>query len=271
VTPSGILAILHVPARGWTGQGLYNLPFDERLSAGRHLEKKMLALETARKIVISNGWLSQTPPEFQGAVLDRCRQQSFETGQTIYMVGDPPGGMFGLVSGGLGISIAPGEHGPYFAHLGRPGTWFGEAAAILRQPRRVGLTATRNAELLYLPIEKIDEIIARDANAWRMFALVTLGHLEMAIGACDDLMLRDHVKRCIATVLRLGGCRNASPPNRSRIEIDVRQDEIAKLANVARATAGTVLRELETEGLTENSYRRIRILAPDALRSMLRE
>jgi CRP-like cAMP-binding protein len=230
----------------------------------------MLPIEAARKIVSDNGWLSQTPPSFQSAVLDRCRLQSFKRGQAIYMAGDPPGGMFGLVSGGVGISIAPGESGPYFAHLGRPGTWFGEVAAILRQPRRVGLTATRNARMLYLPIEKIDEIVARDSNAWRLFTLVTVNHLEMAIGACDDLMLRDHVKRCIAAVLRLAGCRKASP-GASPIEIDASQDDIATLANVARATAGLVLRELEAKGRIAKAYRRIRILDADALRAMLRD
>ena len=231
----------------------------------------MLSVEAARKTVSDHGWLSQTPPSFQSAVLDRCRLQSFESGQAIYVVGDPPGGMFGLVSGRVGVSIAPGEHGPYFAHLGRPGTWFGEVSAIFRQPRRVGLTATRGAELFYLPIEKIDELVARDSNAWRLFALVTAGHLETAMGACDDLMLRDHVKRCIATILRLGGCRYVSPPNPPPVEIDARQDEIATLANVARATAGLVLRDLESKGLIENTYRRICILAPDALRAMLRD
>ncbi len=231
----------------------------------------MLTVEAARKIVSDNGWLSQTPHSFRSAVLDLCRLQSFKNGQSIYMAGDPPGGMYGLVSGGVGVSIAPGERGPYFAHLGRPGTWFGEASAVLRQPRRVGLSATRNAELLYLPIEKIDDLVARDANAWRFFALVTVGHLEMAIGACDDLMLRDHVRRCVATVLRLGGCRNSSPANATPVEIDACQDEIATLANVARATAGAVLRKLEAKGLIEKSYRQIRILAPDALRAMLRD
>ena len=52
----------------------------------------------------------------------------------------------------------------------------------LRQPRRVGLTAQmRKAEMLYLPIEKIDEIVAMDSTAWRLFSLVTVGHLEIAI------------------------------------------------------------------------------------------
>ena len=113
----------------------------------------------------------------------------------------------------------------------------------------MGLSATRDAELFYLPIEKIDELVARDAK--RLCALVTAGHLETAMGACDDLMLRDQVKRCIATILRLGGCRYVSPPNAPPVEIDARQDEIATLANVARATAGLSTSRPSTAESTE--------------------
>lgn len=182
-----------------------------------------------------------------------------------------PRGMFGLVSGGLAVSIAPGESGPYFAHFARPGTWFGELSAITQKPRRIGLAATRDLQLLHLPLPKISEIVARDPAAWRLFALVTSGHIDIAIGACDDLMIRDHVKRCVAILLRLGGCRYMSPKDTSQAEIDLRQEEIATLANVARTTAGAVLRNLEKDGHIEQAYRRIRILAPDALRAMLRD
>jgi len=43
------------------------------------------------------------------------------------------------------------------------------------------------------------------------------------------------------------------------------------IANVARTTAGTILRKLESNGHVTLSYRRINILAPDALRMMLRD
>jgi CRP-like cAMP-binding protein len=231
----------------------------------------MPTLEAAGKIAIDNGWLSFTPPSFQQAVLQRCLLRRYEAGETIYNLGDPAGGMFGLVSGAVGVSIAPGERGPYFGHLARPGTWFGEAAAITRQPRRVGLTATRKAALLHLPLPKIDEIVDHNPAAWRLFALVTLGHLDTAMGACDDLMQRDHVARCVAVLLRLAGCRRASATPSPVSEIDLSQDDIATLANVARTTAGAVLRNLEKEGYLEQAYRRIRILAPDALRAMLRD
>jgi CRP/FNR family cyclic AMP-dependent transcriptional regulator len=229
----------------------------------------MRRIVTAHEIVRRQGWLSLTPKSFQHDVLDRCHLQFSKSGEFIYHVNDPPGGMFGLVTGGLSVSIAPGERGPYFAHFAQPGTWFGEAAAITGQARRVGLSVTRDTELLHLPLQAIHEIVGKNPEAWRLFALVTIGHLDMAIGASDDLMIRDHVKRCIATLLRLGGCRRASPPDSSPVEIDVTQEEIAVLSNVARTTAGAVLRKLEETEHLEQSYRRIRILAPDALRDML--
>ena len=228
-------------------------------------------IAAAHEIVLRQGWLCQTPPPFQREVLDRCHLQHFATGETIYSIGDPPGGMFGLVSGRLNISIAPNERGPYFVHLARPGSWFGEAAAITGQPRRVGLAAARDSELLHLPLHEIHEIVAKDPAAWRLFALVTISHLDLAIGSSDDHMIRDHVKRCIAVLLRLGGCRQASPTGSIPIEVDASQDDIAQMSNVARTTAGTVLRKLEAMGHLEQSYRRIRILAPDGLRAMLED
>jgi hypothetical protein len=41
------------------------------------------------------------------------------------------------------------------------------------------------------------------------------------------------------------------------------------MANIARTTAGAILRKLESDGHIALSYRRITILAPDALRKML--
>lgn len=231
----------------------------------------MLDREAACEVVRNRGWLRHTPGSFRCAVLDRCRLEQFAAGTPVYSIGDEPGGMYGVVAGTLGVSVAPGEHGPYTAHLAIPGAWFGEAAAFSRQPRRVGLTATRAAELLHLPLHAIDEIVRRDPGAWRFFGLNTIGQLDVTIGASDDLMTRDHVKRFVAVLLRLANSRYVSRRNRLPIEVDISHEDIAHMANVARTTAGAILRKLEAEGHLELSYRRISILAPDALRRKLRD
>ena len=57
----------------------------------------MLALEAARKIAVA--WLAEPHAAvFPKTVLDRSRLQS---GRRDLFVGDPPGGMYGLVRGEL--------------------------------------------------------------------------------------------------------------------------------------------------------------------------
>ena len=74
--------------------------------------------------------------------------------------------------------------------------------------------------MLHLPLHAIDEIVRRDPAAWRYFGFVTIEHLDLAMGGSDDLMIRDHVKRFVAVLLRLGDCRLVSsaewPTDRNR-------------------------------------------------------
>jgi hypothetical protein len=48
-------------------------------------------------------------------------------------------------------------------------------------------------------------------------------------------------------------------------------EDLACMANVARTTAGAILRKLQADGLLALSYRRINILEPDTLRKMLHD
>ena len=229
----------------------------------------MTTLDQAHAIVGRQGWLSFPPRPFRENVLDRCLFESFSAGATIYSVGDPPGGMYGLVAGKLAISIAPGERGPYVGHFAQPGTWFGEAAAFTEQARRIGLSATRETEVLHLPLHAIREIVAADPGTWRWFGLASIAHIDTAIGSSDDLLIRDHVKRFIAVLLRLGGCRYATPAGGETIEIDVNQEDLAAMTNLARSTVGAILRQLQADGHIEVGYRNLRVVNPDALRGML--
>jgi CRP-like cAMP-binding protein len=179
--------------------------------------------------------------------------------------------MFGIVTGCLGISMERDEQRYYTAHFARPGSWFGVVSTFTRQPQAVGLTAIRDAELLHLPLHAIDEIVAQDPAAWRFFGLLTIAHVDLAMLGYDDLMIRNHRKRFVAILLHLGNCRLFSPRDGQPIEIDISHNDLAHMANVARTTAGAVLRELEADGHIALSYRRIRILAPDELRGKLRD
>jgi CRP/FNR family transcriptional regulator, cyclic AMP receptor protein len=240
-------------------------------SNSRQWSAEMCDVHEAREIVLLQGWLSHTPAAFQRDVLDRCLLEDLSPGARAFPEGVPTGDLFGLVVGHIGVWIAHCGGKPCLVHFLRPGSWFESLPAGANQPRWIALAASRHAKVLRLPQQAMEKIVRRHPGAWRLFGLVMAGHLKVAALAADDLLIRDHVKRCVAVLLRLGGCRTVATSASMPIDVDVNQQGLATMSNLSRTTAGSILRRFEASGHLEVSYRHIRILAPDALRAMLGE
>jgi CRP-like cAMP-binding protein len=223
---------------------------------------------TARTFLAAHGWLSLVPEGFRSAVLAKCHSRSFERGDAVYRLDDPPGGLFGLASGGIALEIAPGARSPYIAHFMRPGMWLGAAALLTGQPRRVGITATRSSVVLHLQASDFLAIASHQPEAWRWLSLILLLNNELAISVCDDLMIRDPKERATAILLRLAGCHaDATEAPDNPAELDLTQEELATMTNLSRTTIGSLLREYEAEGWIAQSYRCITIRDAAALRA----
>ena len=216
------------------------------------------------------GWLSRTPETFRLNLLGRCRFLKVGDGEHVYGLDDPPGGIYGLASGSVAISMAPQERGPYFAHLMGIGSWFGLAAAMHKHSRVVGMRATRPSTLLLLPMAEFDALVTENPGAWRYFAAMALMNGSIAMNAADDLLIRDTSRRCIATLLRLAGLRNASGLTPAFNDVDVTQEELANLSNLSRNATGLLLRNMQKRGFIERAYKSIRILNAAALLDFVR-
>jgi CRP/FNR family transcriptional regulator, cyclic AMP receptor protein len=242
------------------------------LSVGRQSEREILTgIAAARDIAMRVGWLSQTPPAFQKGILDRASLQFFSSGETIYMVGAPPGGIYGMISGGVRLAAAAGELGPFMTHYFRPGSWLGEGPIITGGPRIIGLNAAKQTELLHVPLPCLRELLKGEPGFWRWFALLAFEHQRTAVAAVADLMIRDHAKRLVAVLLRLADARTKWPESVGPIEVEASQSDLATMANIARTTANTTLRKLGSAGHVKVTYGRIQVVNPDSLRAMLVE
>jgi CRP/FNR family cyclic AMP-dependent transcriptional regulator len=103
-------------------------------------------------------------------------------------------------------------------------------------------------------------------EGWRMFGMLAMCSFDLAMSALGDLMIRDHTKRCLAVLLRLGDCRDPNLTEKGPIELDLSQGDIATMANLSRNAVGTVLRGLEARGVISLEYRIVKILDAEALR-----
>ena len=216
---------------------------------------KRIAEETLSR----RGWLSRQPEPFRRRVFAECQLQQFERGAPIYHLGDPPGGAYGIAAGALAVSIAPGDRGPYFAHLGTAGTWFGEGPFLTGQPRRVGLEAATECVLMYLPLPAMERMAADDPMAIRRFAQIAIGNLDLALGVVADLMIGQPERRIAAVLVRSAGLQDERT-------VRLSQAELGRLANVSRKLVNRALQRFAAASMVLPRYGAVQILDMQALK-----
>jgi CRP/FNR family transcriptional regulator, cyclic AMP receptor protein len=216
---------------------------------------KLLAEQTLSR----RGWLARQPKPFQRHVLDNCLLQHLERGAPVYHLGDPPGGVYGIAAGALAVSIAPGEVGPYLAHLATVGFWIGEGPFLTGEPRRVGLVAASDCVLVNLPLHAMEQMAADDPAAIRRFAQIAISNLDLALRVISDLMIQQPERRIAAVLVRSAGAQDEPT-------IRVSQMELGRLANASRKLVNKALQRFAASAWLVPRYGAIQILDIQALK-----
>lgn len=149
-----------------------------------------------------------------------------------------------------------------------PGDWFGEAGLLVGR-RQVTVTAASPSTALYLPRAAIEAMVQQHPQHWALFSWTALQHLREALTALSDALLPADAQRVAAVLLRLSGCRAATPQPFAALAVPATQGEIAVMAKVSRGTAHKVLQGWRDDGLIAAGYGTVRVLQPDALRALL--
>lgn len=231
----------------------------------------MTELREARTFLSNHGWLSEAPVGLRTILLSQCELRKLSRGDYAYQAGDQVNGLWGVVSGGFAFSIAPHEQGPHMAHVFRPGFWFGEAEFLAGTSRRYDVRATREAHCLWLSVEKLSMVLKREPRLWQLLGSLCADHLFLAIGALDDLTIRNSRARIAAILLRLANVRLQDQPTDPTPELDIKQEDLGSLANLPRTSVTAYLGELEGQDLIQRSYGAVRIINPGGLRSLVKE
>ena len=229
------------------------------------------AIDAARQGLRSTGWLSVAPDAFADRILGECRLVRFDKGDTVYRLGDPPTGLFGIVSGNFAIEQNTLERGPAFSGLYTQGAWFGETELFDHRERRATVVATRDGSCLHLSRARFMQIVSEDPGAWRWLGALSAQRLQSSLMAIDDMTLAAPSARIVATLLQLGNVRRLAGMQSTRPTIDVTQSDIARLTTYSRSTVAVHLNALEEEGFICRSYAQITLVDPVAMQKMLEQ
>jgi len=204
-----------------------------------------------RDILSSAGWLARQPEEFQEEVFRRAVPVKYAAGDVIYRLGDPVGGVYGVVNGAMVVSVAPPRAVPQILHLLTPGAWIGEGSFLSREPRRVGLQAALDTSAVYLPLDCMDQMAGRDPMAVRRFAQILVMNLDIVMQAFYDLQDPNEHRRIARALRRIMTLENTPIP--------LAQSVLGILANASRKTVNAALQRFEKSGWVKHGYRSITI------------
>ena len=219
---------------------------------------RSLSRGDAERIVTSSGWLPATPATFRAEVLRHAHLQHFAPGDVIFRFGEAPGGIYGLVAGTLRINAAAPDAVPRLIHLGMPGAWTGEGCFMTGHPRRGEMHALGEAWLMHLPLQAMEQIVADDPRAVRIFCSIAVLTVDVLIRIVHDLQKRDASQR-IASVLHRAAWIGDVP-------IPLSQSEIGIMANASRRQVSAAMNRFAEAGWIEHTYRSITVSQPQALR-----
>jgi CRP-like cAMP-binding protein len=227
----------------------------------------MVTKEQAQAFARSTGWSSRLPPDLQAELLARARLRIVAEGTRLYAIGDPPGGLVGLVAGCLAGEAAQSDAAPRKSLLLHPGAWIGEGPVAGLDARLTGVWATRKSATLHVEIADFRRVASTCPEAWRHLALLALETHGRTMGLAQDLMMRGGRQRLIAILARLGGLREQHVPDPAII--DATQAEVGDIANLSRSVVSRFLQEMEREGLVRLGRSTIKIPDPPRLLARL--
>lgn len=223
----------------------------------------------ARALLASEGWLSRCPDSFRQVMLDLAVVARFQSGQSLIVAGDPPGGLFGIASGTFELTPSAAMPDLMPIYHGGAGDWLGEGSVITGSERRATVTAMVPVVALHVELARLREQLAARPDWWRWIALLSSLVVDKATMIGADLAIRSGSARCIAVMLRTAGCRHVGPAPGVDVTAPVTHVSLAGMANVSRAYVSRLLAELGHAGLVRTGYRGIRLLDVPSLRRRL--
>ncbi|AJA09758.1 hypothetical protein SKP52_14370 [Sphingopyxis fribergensis] len=203
--------------------------------------------------------MTDMPPAIRSRIMDSGRTMSVNRGQRIFAYGDPPGGIYGILSGGIGMEACSGYHSVRLGHIMREGDWFGHGPALERGVRSLGCRAVEDSLLWTVPLPALITLMQDDPETSRFVGELASANARILTYIACDLLIPSAPRRMAAVLLRVTGALEGVRPSDPEGYL-LTQSELGEMANVSRHHVNRVLGQFMEKGWVTKSYNRLRLL-----------
>jgi CRP/FNR family transcriptional regulator, cyclic AMP receptor protein len=216
---------------------------------------------------LHDSWFGRIAPERQAMLLAAGRIRSFRNQQRIYRLGDPPNGLYGLISGEVRLIGYPVAGRQLLVARLEPGGWFGELSTIDGGPRPQDAISFGPSKVLHISSRDFERMSRDNPEIFRDVARLLGQRQRMAVqyaGMTVSLPAKLRLSHLLLAALDT----SEKPPLGAERTISLTQSDIAAALGASRQTTNKLLKSLERTGAVSLGYGRITVQNPARLRHL---
>lgn len=218
-----------------------------------------------REAVTSNRWFADLPAATRDAIVSHGQRRTFHTGQYVFRSGMASNGIYCVVDGTVQVGSTSASGRESIIDLYGPGSWIGEATALVRLPRSYDAKAVGRAELLHLPQSDLDRLLTSQPALVRALLRLEASRVRLLLSALNAYAAQTIEQRLASRVLLLVESHGAREEAGWLIRVPLSQDVLAKLVGVTRQRVNQILNSWREQGLVELGRRRLLVIDRAAL------
>jgi CRP/FNR family cyclic AMP-dependent transcriptional regulator len=220
-------------------------------------------------ILSNNPWFRALPPGLAEDILLQGQVRRL-TDELVYAAGDPPNGVFALISGEIRVIQTTAGGRSALLMIASPGAWFGEAAMIDGQPRSSDAVAVGRASVLQLSPSVFRRLTADDSARYAAFARLVCEQYRRAM---DYIVTTSNLPLPVRLAQRLVGLAHGhglASGRHTAIDLHLSQESLAQMVGVSRQTLNRGLKALEAKGVIAVGYASLTLIDGPALERIAR-
>jgi CRP-like cAMP-binding protein len=221
-------------------------------------------IQAWRAHLLSGQWFSHLPALLQDSLLAIAKVRRLSPGQRLFRRGDPPCGLYAVLEGSVRIGAVNEQGKEALLSLVESPHWFGEICLFDGQPRTHDAFGVGLCILLHVPQAALLELLEKQQQYWRHFALLMSHKLRLTFINLEQLSLMPAPARVAHRLLLIA--EGYGETQHSRRIIQLPQEQLALMLSLSRQTINQILKELQNKGILNLSYGEIEVVDLEKLR-----
>lgn len=212
-------------------------------------------LSSAWRSIENCVWLTRRSLSFCARLRDIAELRTFKRNEAVYLAGDPPNGMFGVVEGSVHLYLPRHDGVDFVAYRSGKGYWIGDLALFAHHARLVSVWAAEKTLTIHLPANALRELVNEEPEFYADFYDLTYINMQLALQVLSSFS-EESVDRRTARRLLAEAERRGDHPGR----FPITQSELAEMLAVSLPTMRRCLNRLASHGSITLGYSQIQVV-----------